>query len=244
MADYTDAESLVEFLVWPGHDFTRPERHAYSVYLGDVLAIVAGIGPVYPMPAERVVLLALLAARNAAIEGDVEAIDAFARHWLRIVQPERWRDAVVDALLGDWVHQLGRYLTDPELIRIVHEYTAAENRRWQPLWERKAKGGRVCLSSTLIAEGITLEDTFTTHQTTEELALHSLLGHEGVRSALRGLHPDERTVAAYWAEGAGTWLEAARAAGLSDAHGDRVRRKLRRLGVRQVERAAAVGVSR
>ncbi|MGW6875861.1 hypothetical protein ACWGHA_26380 [Streptomyces xanthophaeus] len=151
---------------------------------------------------------------------------------------------MIDALLGDWVHRLGGYLTDPELLRILHEYTAAENRRWKPLWERKANGRQVVLSSNLIAAGISLEESFTDRRTTEEAALNPLLGNEDVRSVLRGLQPDEATVAAYWAQGAGTWSEAAQLAGLADAAGERVRRKLRRLGIRRTERTAAAGVSR
>ncbi|MFE4973718.1 hypothetical protein ACFRAR_16605 [Kitasatospora sp. NPDC056651] len=101
------------------------------------------------------------------------------------------------------------------------------------------------LSSNVIAAGITLEDSFTDHRSAEELALHHLLGDEDVHRVLRGLDPREAAVAAYWAQGAGTWSEAAGVADLSTAYGDRVRRKLRRLGERHTQRApAAADVTR
>ncbi|MFD4032676.1 hypothetical protein ACFWVP_19705 [Streptomyces sp. NPDC058637] len=191
------------------------------------------------MPA-RAALLAVLGARNAAIEGDHLAVDTFARDILGIARPELCRDGVITALLGDWVHHLGSYLTDPELLRILNEYTAAERRRWQPLWERRANGGRVWLTGATIADGITLDDVLPDHRTTEDLALHHQLDDERLRAVLRGLTADEAAVAARWAQGAGTWVESALSADLPAAYGERVRRKLHRLGARQTQRAAAV----
>ncbi|MEU4266172.1 hypothetical protein ACYCCF_30035 [Streptomyces argenteolus] len=191
------------------------------------------------MPA-RVALLVVLAARNAAIEGDHVTVDTFARDILGIARPELCRDGVITALLGDWVHHLGSYLTDPELLRILNEYTAAERRRWQPLWERRANGGRVWLTGATIADGITLDDVLPDHRTTEDLALQHQVDDARVRTVLRGLTPDEAAVAARWAQGAGTWAESALSANLPAAHGERVRRKLHRLGARQTQRAAAV----
>ncbi|MFD8686348.1 hypothetical protein [Streptomyces sp. NPDC059651] len=191
------------------------------------------------MPA-RAALLAVLAARNAAIEGDHVTVDAFARDILGIARPELCRDGVITALLGDWVHQLGSYLTDPELLRILHEYTGAERRRWEPLWERRANGRRVMLTGVTLTDGITLDDALPDHRMTEDLALHHQLDDERLRTVLRGLTADEAAVAARWAQGAGTWTESALGADLPAAYGERVRRKLHRLGARQTQRAAAV----
>ncbi|MFD7447196.1 hypothetical protein [Streptomyces sp. NPDC059909] len=151
---------------------------------------------------------------------------------------------MIDALLGEWVHRLGRYLTDPKLLRILHEYTAAERRRWLPLWERRASGGRVWLTGVTIADGITLDDALPDHRTAEDLALHRQLGDKRVRTVLRGLTSDKAAVAARWAQDAGTWAESAVGAHLPAAYGERVRRKFHRLGARQAERAAAAGVAR
>ncbi len=189
-------------------------------------------------PPDRVLLLVTLAARNAAIEGDHPTVDVFARTVLGLKRPELWRDGVIDALLGDWGNRLGRCLTDPELLAFLNEYVAAEHRRWQPLWERKARGARVRLTGFTIADGLTLEDVLPERSTPEDLALHHQLGDERVRAVLRGLSPDEAAVVARWAQGAGTWAESALSAHLPVAYGERVRRKLHRLGSRHVERAA------
>ncbi|MFJ9953225.1 hypothetical protein [Kitasatospora sp. NPDC091207] len=87
-------------------------------------------------------LLAALAARWAAIEGNYEAVDDFTRDVLGHANAVQWRDAVIDALPGDWVDRLGSYLTDPEPLAILHRCTAAERRRWTEPWERKAAGFR------------------------------------------------------------------------------------------------------
>ncbi|TXS44250.1 hypothetical protein [Streptomyces sp. t39] len=70
--------------------------------------------------------------------------------------------------------------------------------------------------------------------------LHHQLDDERLRTVLRGLTADEAAVAARWAQGAGTWTESALGADLPAAYGERVRRKLHRLGARQAQRAVAV----
>ncbi|MGK5544995.1 hypothetical protein ACSNOH_09720 [Streptomyces sp. URMC 127] len=186
---------------------------------------------------KREVLLLALGARNAAIEGRDTVVDDFARNVLGIAQPEQSRDGVIDALLGDWVHQLGRYLTDPELLRILNEYTAVERRRWQPLWERKVKGKRIGLTGATIGDGLTAEGVLPDRRTPEGLALHYQFGDERVRRVLRWLHPDEAAVAARWAQDAGTWAESARGVGLPASYGERVRKKLHRLAAEQKRRS-------
>ncbi|MFB6784384.1 hypothetical protein ACFCX0_45760 [Streptomyces sp. NPDC056352] len=63
-------------------------------------------------------------------------------------------------------------------------------------------------------------------------------------TVFRWLKPDEQAVARAWAvSGAASWEEAAQSAGLPDAFGDRVRRKLKRLGERYEQRRASAAVS-
>lgn len=192
----------------------------------------------------REVLSAALAARWAAIEGDHATVDHFTRNVLGRARPELWREGVVDALLGDWVERLGGYLTDPELLGILTEYAQEERLRWHPLWERRAGRGRLLMAGAAIGDGLVLEDVLSDRHSAEDRALDHLLGDERVRSVLRGLGPEEREVAARWAQGAGTWAEAAVRAGLPETYGERVRRKLHRLGARRIERAGAVAVAR
>ncbi|WP_326615693.1 hypothetical protein OG863_00405 [Streptomyces decoyicus] len=141
---------------------------------------------------DRAVLLLTLAARNAAIEGDHATVDAFASALLGLKRPELWRDGVIDALLGDWGNRLGRYLTDPELLAILNEYATAEHRRWQPLWDRKANGGRVRLTGFTIADGLTLGDVLPDRSTPEHLVLHHQLGDERVRGGCSAASPPTR----------------------------------------------------
>ncbi|WBP92163.1 hypothetical protein [Kitasatospora cathayae] len=190
----------------------------------------------------RHVLLAALTARWAAIEGDQAGVDRFARNVLGVARPELCRDGLVDALLGDWVNRLGTYLTDPELLRILHDYTARERRRWLPLWERKSGGGRIRLTGAAVANGLTLDDVLTDHRSAEDYALYGELDDDRLSAVLRGLDPDEARVAARYAEGTGSWAEAALGAGLREAYGDRVRRKLKRLGNRHTQRALAAAM--
>ncbi|MFK0203442.1 hypothetical protein [Streptomyces lavendulae] len=100
------------------------------------------------------------------------------------------------------------------------------------------------LAGVSIADGLTVEDLLPDRRTPEDLTLHYQFGDVRVPAVLRNLTPDEVDVAARWAQGAGTWAESALGVGLPASRGDRVRRKLHRLGARQVERAAAAGVSR
>ncbi|SFD74998.1 hypothetical protein [Streptomyces aidingensis] len=56
---------------------------------------------------------------------------------------------------------------------------------------------------------------------------------------MRELAREEQLVALCWAETGGSWGQAAVEAGLPASYGERVRRKLKRLGSRHIQRAAA-----
>ena len=60
-----------------------------------------------------------------------------------------------------------------------------------------------------------------------------------VDAVLRGLTPEERSVALAWARTGDSWEDAAADAGLPASHGERVRRKLKRLGAQHTQRTAA-----
>ncbi|WP_461091774.1 hypothetical protein [Streptomyces incanus] len=102
--------------------------------------------PETPSAPARVALCAALTARNAAIEGDAETIDAFSRTWLGLSHPAAWREAVEAALLGDWVEALGRGLaTDDYVQALLDQHARSEHRALQPLWERRVRGKRTAL---------------------------------------------------------------------------------------------------
>lgn len=60
-----------------------------------------------------------------------------------------------------------------------------------------------------------------------------------IAPVLRGLQATEAALALDWAYSGGSWAEHAAAAGLNPAAGERVRRKLKRLGAGYTERSAA-----
>ncbi|GAB2607131.1 hypothetical protein GCM10027168_44960 [Streptomyces capparidis] len=64
-----------------------------------------------------------------------------------------------------------------------------------------------------------------------------------VAQVLRGLSPSERALALTWAEQGLPWAEAAMVTGLPAAYGERVRRKLKRLGARCAHRATAAAAT-
>ncbi|MFD3572765.1 hypothetical protein [Streptomyces sp. NPDC058644] len=191
-------------------------------------------------PITREALLAALTARNAAIEGDHKEVDEFSRIWLGITHPEKWRDAVEMALLGDWVTNLGRgILRDPAVVDLLRHHTQIEHRHLQPLWERKVNGRRTMLLSQPVGSDQVLQDLLTECRTPEtEL---SRTEHDGrIAAVFRRLTQDEVTVAATWAEAPDiSWHQAALTERLPEAFGERVRRRLKRLGKQHTQRLQA-----
>jgi hypothetical protein len=197
-----------------------------------------------PSPPVRAALLAALTARNAAIDGDVEMVDAFARTWLGLSNPEAWREAVEMALLGDWVEVLNRGLANDEaLAHVLRTETSIERRRLHPLWERRVRGKRVLLLSQEVGGGMLMQDLLVDCTTPEGLALASEVADERIACAMRDLRADEVSVARLWAHSGDTWAAAATAAGLPAVYGERVRRKLKRLGGKHAARRSAAAVT-
>ncbi|MCX4411261.1 hypothetical protein OG840_59755 [Streptomyces sp. NBC_01764] len=138
-----------------------------------------------PSAPARVALCAALTARNAAIEGDAETVDAFSRTWLGLSHPAAWRKAVEAALLGDWVEALGRGLaTDDYVQALLDRHTRSEHRALQPLWERRVLGKRTALLGQPLSPGLSVQDLLTEQ-------------HTGGRGARRraGRQPPARRVA-------------------------------------------------
>lgn len=197
-----------------------------------------------PSVPARAALSAALAARNAAIEGDAEAIDAFSRTWLGLSRPEAWREAVEMALLGDWVQELGRgRATDAYINDLLHRHAGSEHRALQPLWERRVRGKRTVLLGQPLGADLTVEDLLAERHTPEDAALAEELADSRLLAVLRGMAADETALARAWAVDGESWVQVALDAGLPAAYGERVRRKLKRLGARYTERAAATARS-
>ncbi|MCX4564641.1 hypothetical protein OHA02_52135 [Streptomyces phaeochromogenes] len=122
------------------------------------------------------------------------------------------------------------------------------HRQLAPLWRRKAGHQRVLLLDTpLGADGFTLHDLVTGSPAVEDLALGAAPDDPRLAAILDALGPQERGVALAWAHWQpNTWAEAAALAGAPDpaACGERVRRKLKRLGAEHTRRQTSVRHSR
>ncbi|MFE0400341.1 hypothetical protein ACFW19_00500 [Streptomyces nigra] len=219
--------------------------HSSVNLISEALLMFASVCGPQLTPITREALLAALAARNAVIEGDQEAVDEFSRTWLGITRPERWRDAVEMALLGDWVNNLGRgTLRDPAVVDLLRHHTQIEHRHLQPLWERKVNGRRTTLLSQPVGHDLTLHDILAECRTPETEVMHT--EHDGSRVAavLRQLTSEEVTVAEQWAAMPDiSWHRAALAVRLPETFGERVRRKLKRLGKLYAERTQAAATA-
>ncbi|MFE7278764.1 hypothetical protein [Streptomyces sp. NPDC057623] len=218
---------------WDGVD--TDARHSPVNFIAAVLHTLAEqlSGP--QAFAARKAVMAALVARNACIEGDAAAVDEFARTWLGLRRPQPWRAAVEMALLGDWIDALGRHLSnDAEIMELLHRHTDREHRCLQPLWERKSGGRRVRLLEDPVAPGVSLRDVITDHRRPEDSLLLGEVADPRLRAVLTHLAPAERAVAVTYSTQHMTWAQAAAEIGAGDpeAFGNRVRRKLKRLGAR------------
>ncbi|MFF3741322.1 hypothetical protein [Streptomyces sp. NPDC002566] len=213
--------------------------------LGSALTEVASsLSVPLPLVTRRGVLAALV-ARNAAIEGDADTVDSFSRTWLGLDHPERWREAVENALLGDWVDQLGAGITDdPVVADLLQRHSRREHLQLQPLWERRVRGKQVALLSSSVSEGMTLADVLTDRRSPEAVLLSDRFADPRIDSVLGQMQVAEERLAIEWAHSKDNWGQVAAGAGRPTAYGERVRRKLKRLGARHSERAAAAPSSR
>nr|BEK63609.1 hypothetical protein KPHV_08360 [Kitasatospora purpeofusca] len=191
-------------------------------------------------------LYAALAARNAAIEGDTATVDEFARTWLDLTRPERWREAVEGALLGEWVQALGTgTVNDAYVTDLLQRHTDTEHRHLRPLWQRKVRGKRTALLGEPVGTDLTVSDLLADHRSPESETLFTELADSRLLAVLRGLAADEQALARAWGSSGETWNQTALDAGLPAELGERVRRKLKRLGRQHAERTlAAAGAAR
>lgn len=214
----------------------------YKLSVASLPAEFAGPSPKYDGPAPDV--MEAVWARVAAVTGDTKAVDRFASRVLVLRQGGRWREAVSTALLGDWACALDT----PE--GLAYEAAVAQlriealtiHRQLTPLWRRRTAGSRVLLLGTPLLDGLTLYDLIIGSPSAQELALGVEPDDARLRAVLNGLSPMERRVALAWTRPeVATWTEAAAAVSQVDAAalGERVRRKLKRLGRLQTKRAAA-----
>ncbi|MFF9301354.1 hypothetical protein [Streptomyces sp. NPDC014764] len=225
---------------------TRDARHSPVNFIAAILRTFAEQLSGTQAPVAREAVMAALAARNSAIEGDSAAVNEFSRTWLGISNPEQWRAAVEMALLGDWVDVLGRRLSKgPEIMELLSRHTGREHLYLQPLWHRQARGRPMRLLEDPVALGVSLRDVITDHRRPEDHLMRSEVADPRLDAVLAHLKPAERAVAMTYATQRVTWTQAAAEGGASDplSFGERVRRKLKRLGMRHHPSAAHPSLS-
>lgn len=190
-----------------------------------------------------------LMARDAVLghECSCLTIDGFIGRSLVLPRGPQWNQAVSTALLGDWVaplHDNGRI--DGTVLGRIKSEAEAVHRQLVPLWRRRVRGSRVLLLETPLGDNLTLHDLIAGKLRMDDLVFEAAFGDARINAVLAGLHPAEQRVAMAWAHPAiATWTEAARFAGAAspEAFGERVRRKLKRLGEQHTTRAAAAAAT-
>lgn len=190
-------------------------------------------------------LLAAMAAREAAIEGRDLEVDDFATAWLglRQVKAPEWREAISTALLTDWRDALGDVRTaDEAVLSMLRSRARVEHLRGQPVWVRRTGNRRTLLLDMPVGNGV-LGDviTSTVSPSPEDAALSAVFTDARIAAVLQELGSEEQSLAQAWAGSGDDWRKAAVAAGLPAEYGERLRRKLKRLGARYAARAQAAG---
>jgi len=187
---------------------------------------------------------AALHARAAALRGDDGPVAWFIRTWLGLrVSPERI-EAVSAALLEEgWDAGIP---DDPAyLITDLRKRTVRQGRVLRPIWETQLNHRTVGMLDEPVRTSngmlLTVADLIPGAQPAEDLVLASEWEEQRLRRVLGRLKPDELRVTNVYAQRSElTWAEAARIAGATDpaAAGERIRRKLKRLGAEEERRVA------
>lgn len=183
-----------------------------------------------------------LEARQAALVGHSDLVQAFATDVLGLARSSRWQEAVSTALLGDWIQPLftGQRLDDSAVAQLRAD-ARTTHRHLVPLWRRRTRHGRVLLLDTPLDEGLTLHDLAFGITDAETPLLEYEPEDLRLAALIRALLPAERVAVLAWADpNVRSWAEAARQAGVDDpaTFGERVRRKCRRLAAEFARRRA------
>ncbi|MFE1442982.1 hypothetical protein [Streptomyces sp. NPDC058739] len=180
-------------------------------------------------------------SRGAGGQGG--ALDEFTRRNLVLPRGPRWREAVSSALLGDWIAPLeSGGSIDAAVLGQIKAEARTIHRQLVPLWRHRVRGSRVLQLEAPLGDNLTLRDLVAGELRMDDLVFETVFDNPRLSAVLDGLTEAEHAVAMAWAHPTiATWTEAAQFAGAADpeALGERVRRKLKRLGARHTQRAAA-----
>lgn len=192
-----------------------------------------------------------LAARQALQAGAIDQANAFVSDELGWWSG--WREPVTTALMGSWAAPL---LSGGSLAPSALDYLRAEakeiHRQLAPIWQHKINRARLWSLDHVFGDGLTTYDVVASGLDPYEVLTGPLPDNPRILAVLAQLTPVERAVAMAWANARVTnWTEAATivadldtplVVGLDPAAlGERVRRKLKRLGTLHTTRSAARG---
>ncbi|WP_329549590.1 hypothetical protein OG548_42840 [Streptomyces sp. NBC_01356] len=240
-----DGSARVDSVSKPG----RPDGTHVIAAPGGARAIRATTTSLYA--AMQTATYRALAARDWALGHACDRCDdskTFISKYLVLPRGPQWDQAIRTALIGDWTVPLehgGRI--GPEVVGNIKSDAKNIHRQLVPVWRRRVRGSRVMLLETPLGDNLTLRDLVAGELRMDDLVFETAFDDERVNAVLAGLDPTERRVAMAWAHPSiANWTEAACSAGVvsPEAYGERVRRKLKRLGARYATRARAVTVSR
>lgn len=192
-----------------------------------------------------------LAARQALQAGAIDQVNTFVNDELGWWSG--WREPVTSALMGSWVAPLlnGGSLT-PSALDHLRAEAKEIHRQLVPIWHHKINRARLWSLDHVFGDGLTTYDVAASGLDPYEVLTGALPDNPRILAVLAHLSPVERAVAMAWANTRVTsWTEAATivadldtplVADLDPAGlGERVRRKLKRLGALHMARSAARG---
>jgi hypothetical protein len=191
-----------------------------------------------------------LQARDAALDGLEAEVDRFASEVLGLWRGGRWREPVTTALLGSWADPLGDGGLTSAFLTSFKAEVKEVHRALTPLWRRKVSGERLWSLDFSLRDDLTLYDLTEGAPDPYEALTGALPDNPRILAIFNDLTPLEQAVALEWANAqAGSWAGAAANVIMLDptlppapdpvALGERVRRKLKRLGTQSAARAAA-----
>ncbi|MCG7202291.1 hypothetical protein [Streptomyces arenae] len=164
----------------------------------------------------------------------------------------RWHEAVATAVQGPWVNLQdisSEYM--PHALDRLRSDARAIHRQLLPIGRRKVSGERLLSLDYVIGDGMTIHDVLQGAPDPHEMLFGVLPDHPQINAVLGQLDPLERAVAVAYANPRTmpTWTEAAWQAATTApeqfagvdvaAFGERVRRKLRRMGTHRVDQRIA-----
>ncbi|WP_208809265.1 hypothetical protein [Streptomyces nojiriensis] len=193
---------------------------------------------------------AALQARRAILECTDDndwkpTVAAFSQTYLGVARTDpQWLEAVSTALLGNWIDVLDMQPPDGDsTLHHLRREAQTVHRQLTPLWERKTGPGRVWMLDHRLPSGEALHELVAGSYQIDDEALAWYPDRRDACAVFDRLKEDEQHVARAFALGGGSWSEAAAATGLPAQVGERVMRKLRRLGLQHQGRRAAVAGS-